>query len=356
MAAILHAVIFSILIFKKEENKKANRFYVLCLIALAHTLFTKLILEQQWYPYHQWLFVLPFGLSFLIAPSFYFYIKFLVYPGSKFKKLELIHFVPVIFNYLHSFYHLINGPGIYHSEFHNFTEAVQLYATFPALVYLYFAYRMIRQYEESLLDQFSNVDNRKVNWAKQLIIVYVSATAITLIFVIADFHLLFDFKAEFSESNLFRFDQILTITYAISLYWSSLGTYNQQQVENEPIKAGKTHDKKDYSDMASKLTEAMEKQHMYRHPELKLRTLEDELKITPKEISATLNHHFKKNFYEFVNSYRVNDAMRRLESAEFDHLTIEAIAYQSGFNSKASFHRIFKEHIGIAPGSFRTRK
>jgi AraC-like DNA-binding protein len=59
-----------------------------------------------------------------------------------------------------------------------------------------------------------------------------------------------------------------------------------------------------------------------------------------------------KNFYNLVNDYRVEEVKRRLEDPQYKHLTILAIAYDSGFNAKSSFNTIFKEKTGSTPSEY----
>ena len=69
-----------------------------------------------------------------------------------------------------------------------------------------------------------------------------------------------------------------------------------------------------------------------------------------------LNEHIGKNFYEFVNEYRIETAKTNLLDSKMAHYTIEAIAYESGFNSKSSFNLLFKKQVGYTPGKWRKLK
>jgi AraC-like DNA-binding protein len=58
------------------------------------------------------------------------------------------------------------------------------------------------------------------------------------------------------------------------------------------------------------------------------------------------------NFYNLVNEYRIKEVKDRLKSDKYKRLTILAIAYDSGFNSKSSFNTIFKEKTGQTPSEY----
>ncbi|HMB69940.1 MAG TPA: helix-turn-helix domain-containing protein, partial [bacterium] len=68
-----------------------------------------------------------------------------------------------------------------------------------------------------------------------------------------------------------------------------------------------------------------------------------------------LRRGFGRSFYDFVNAYRVREAARQLLSDDLGDKTMLAVAYDAGFSSKASFHRVFKELLGATPTEFRAR-
>lgn len=101
-----------------------------------------------------------------------------------------------------------------------------------------------------------------------------------------------------------------------------------------------------------KLEDLIATQHPYLDPDLTLRSLADQLGIHPNQLSWLLNAGFGKNFNEFINHYRLEafkQAARRPENA---HLTIMALAYDCGFNSKTVFNTYFKRETGLTPRQF----
>jgi len=61
----------------------------------------------------------------------------------------------------------------------------------------------------------------------------------------------------------------------------------------------------------------------------------------------------KKNFNDFINEYRVIDTARKMQDPAYDHITLLGIAFESGFNSKRTFNRVFKEMTGKSPVEFK---
>ncbi|MFH0758719.1 MAG: helix-turn-helix domain-containing protein [Bacteroidota bacterium] len=90
----------------------------------------------------------------------------------------------------------------------------------------------------------------------------------------------------------------------------------------------------------------------YLNRELTIYDLSAQLKIPRHFISEVINEHMGKNFYNLVNDYRVEEVKRRIVDPAYSKLTILAIAYDSGFNSKSSFNTIFKEKTGMTPSEY----
>ncbi len=77
------------------------------------------------------------------------------------------------------------------------------------------------------------------------------------------------------------------------------------------------------------------------------------VKLPAYQVSAAINEEAKMGFPEFLNQLRVQDAQVKLTAKEYKHLSIEAIAYDSGFNSLSAFYNAFKKINGITPAKFR---
>jgi AraC-like DNA-binding protein/NADH:ubiquinone oxidoreductase subunit 3 (subunit A) len=109
---------------------------------------------------------------------------------------------------------------------------------------------------------------------------------------------------------------------------------------------------KDVARYIRKLEECMEKEKPFLDRELSIFDLSRQLEIPRHFLSEVINEHMGKNFYTLVNDYRIEEVKRRLQDPEYSKLTILAIAYDSGFNSKSSFNTIFKERTGMTPSGY----
>jgi ABC-type amino acid transport substrate-binding protein/AraC-like DNA-binding protein len=101
------------------------------------------------------------------------------------------------------------------------------------------------------------------------------------------------------------------------------------------------------------LLEHMEEKKPYLNQSLTLNSLSEELSIYSHHISQLLSTCLDKNFNNFINEYRVEDVKMMFMDSDYDEDTILSIAYQSGFNSKATFNSIFKKSTGSTPSQYR---
>lgn len=93
----------------------------------------------------------------------------------------------------------------------------------------------------------------------------------------------------------------------------------------------------------------MEENKPYLDPELSLQKLARQLGIQANALSRLINDGTGRNFNDFINVYRVQDMMNMLRSGEQKTQTLLGIAFDCGFNSKATFNRAFKKATGLSP-------
>lgn len=98
-----------------------------------------------------------------------------------------------------------------------------------------------------------------------------------------------------------------------------------------------------------KLLALMAAEQPWLEPELTLTELAQRLRTTPNVLSKIINAGCGQNFNDFVNTYRVQEARRKLADPRFAHYSLVGVALESGFNSKSTFNRVFKKLLGQAP-------
>ena len=100
------------------------------------------------------------------------------------------------------------------------------------------------------------------------------------------------------------------------------------------------------------LIELFEKEQIYKNPVLSLSSLAVRLGISKSYVSALINQATHKNFYEFVNEYRIHHVIDLFKTNKTEDFTILGLAYESGFNSKSTFQAAFKKSTSKTPSAF----
>ena len=102
-------------------------------------------------------------------------------------------------------------------------------------------------------------------------------------------------------------------------------------------------------ELVRKITQLMEADRLYQEPELTLQQLAHKLAVPTYQVSIAINEGMKKNFYDLVNGYRVEEAKRLLADERNANYTILSVAFDAGFNSKTTFNTVFKKVYRIYP-------
>ncbi|MES2426255.1 MAG: AraC family transcriptional regulator [Bacteroidota bacterium] len=104
--------------------------------------------------------------------------------------------------------------------------------------------------------------------------------------------------------------------------------------------------------LKSRVTNLMKTERLFLDNELGLPELAKEMNVSPHDLSYLLNEGFGVNFFQFINSYRIEEAKQLMLSEKYRHLNILGIAYSAGFNSKTTFNTAFKKETGLSPSQF----
>jgi AraC-like DNA-binding protein len=100
------------------------------------------------------------------------------------------------------------------------------------------------------------------------------------------------------------------------------------------------------------LVSYIEKEKPYMNPELSLPAVAVSLEASRNQLSEVINKVHNKNFYEFINAYRVEEVKNLMADPKNKHFKLISLAYDAGFNSKATFNRIFKQMTGMTPSEY----
>ncbi len=108
----------------------------------------------------------------------------------------------------------------------------------------------------------------------------------------------------------------------------------------------------DIEDYITTIEDVIKKEKPYLRPRLKLAEFSEMCGIQPHLMSRIINEHYGKNFYDFINTYRTEEFITRIDANALKRFTILQLAFESGFNSKTTFNTSFKKITGLTPREY----
>ena len=127
----------------------------------------------------------------------------------------------------------------------------------------------------------------------------------------------------------------------------------QDIISEEKNNDQKTTNEKEYNQELIKLKHYMAEEKPFLNPSLTIQDVSAAIQIPVRDLSLLINHKLEQHFYDFVNTYRIENAMNILKDVTKSKVTILEILYDVGFNSKSSFNTAFKKHTGNTPTTYR---
>lgn len=212
----------------------------------------------------------------------------------------------------------------------------------------------LRRYSRFLQHKYSDIEKRELNWLRLLVIGFLIIRLWTLV-VVCLVILAMVFKVSPIFWSIGLVGNYLTFLLVSLLIFYSLG--NSRVVEGLEMHAGSLPEDegkdKFRPEQVEALTIYMETEKPYLQPDLTLDKLAALVSMPPRTLSNIINRQFHCNFFEFISSYRIEEAKRLLSDNVSASRNILDIMYEVGFNSKTTFNTLFKKKVGITPSEYR---
>ena len=110
-----------------------------------------------------------------------------------------------------------------------------------------------------------------------------------------------------------------------------------------------------WQELFTKMDELVRAEQLHLQSNLKLEDLARRLRTNTRYASQAVNRISGQSFTQYINQIRINVFKEKLTSPEHQHLTIDALAAESGFQSSSTLHRIFKQEEGMSPSAYRRK-
>ena len=334
---------FGILFFSPSRKRKANRYLALFMLTLlCENLF---VLFQDSGILSHFLYEIC-RFNFLTMTFLFFYVIEIV--GVKLKN-GIIEYLPaivelVILSVMELAIHLSPGFLSENAGF-IFERTYSVLTTTYVIVMCIRMILLIREHQIALPSFYANVYSKSLKWLE----VFCWGSIILILFVQCN-----DFFIQSQELTT-----TLSIFYTVFLcYFISIGGIKQMNIENrlEIKKEGASFEEKTDSGltkMFSEIEKIMLSKKLYLNPKLNLKGFSIEVNLSQRQVSQAINSVGLKNFYAYVNDYRIEEAKRLLNDKELiEKFSISTIAAEVGYNSRASFYKNFNTYTNQSPTEY----
>jgi AraC-like DNA-binding protein len=338
-----------------NKNKEANKSLMLLLAIASIMLLGRVLLDHIQNPYFFRFGAVVDTMIYLFGPFLYIYIRRLTFREQKTFRLNWLHYIPAI-SYFGYFVWSLTVSNKVMRAFHQSGNANILYffviliGMISMVVYIIKSYLLFRVFKRNQASELSY--NQHIS--KYILSLLIALSCFVILWVFSFVTIAF-FKVYFRYINY----DAMWISSSLLMYFVGFYSLTQPHIFRMPIKSIPTSEKNkerlkvaEVENLQKLIETAMGKEQLYLASDLSLSALAEKLKTTSNNLSWVLNKVYQKNFYEFVNEYRVRDFINRIKHDEHKQLTIFSIALEVGFNSKSTFNKAFKTITQETPSAY----
>lgn len=358
----IQGLIVSILLFRRKTNKQPDRLLGWLILLMSMASFNLYFLNTGIVESNKVLHIISYFVPLVIVmpmgPLIYFYIRSLSDPSFRLKRIHRVQFYAAIIDIVPELTTVIFIAGVYMKIFIPnaepwgiFIDEYNKYADIPRwlsmTIYVWLSYRYIKK-QRALSTGTEAI--MRIKWLQQFITIFLVFQFIWFVYLVPYI------IPAYSGRLLDLVDWYpIYIPLAIMIYWLGIKGYLFA------LPAGQTSKKKTATaELPGQVVEGtkellkkiMQDDKLYLNPSFNLDLAATHTGIAPKIISSVLNQHLGLNFNDWVNTYRLEEFKQRIREADLARLTISAVAFECGFNSQATFQRIFKQSIGMTPSEY----
>jgi len=378
----VQGALLSVFLFSIKTNRISNRLLGLLTLFWGIIVASFALQSEGMYIKFPHLLAVFSRLLFVLFPLLYLQVKYLVSEHSKFDRKDLLHFLPLLIMtlaYIDFYFTGTEEKVRIHNDEPLYYEILGIISNeivaLQGVIYAILALITLSKYDRKIKDYHSNKDK---------ILLKVQYTGILLslfawIIGIVGVHLeLFNIQVNL-DLFIFVYLILVLIIYIISyaaLKSPEIFKLDENQAKIVFLKSqhkvilddgnpahlkvlAETQEKTDQNsdipmveEIDKKLLDYIQAEKPYLNPELSLQELADQLDVKRHHLSGVINQKHSKNFYEFINQYRIKEVKIMMTDPENKHLKLMSLAYDAGFNSKATFNRIFKQTCNMTPSQF----
>ncbi|HQQ93245.1 MAG TPA: helix-turn-helix domain-containing protein [Bacteroidia bacterium] len=374
LAGIFIAFFLSLLLWGKKNKSLADKVLAAWLTVVGlHLLQFFIYISGRLYDF-PWLLGVGFPFPLLHGPFLLLYVCSLSGQITKIGLKALTHFVPAGAEYLYLIPFMLRPASekirVFQQEgagYEVFTAIQSALIPLSGVVYVIWSIIQLNRHERNILYQFSDIEKINLRWLRYLIYslaliwVFVLLKNDTLVYSSAVCFVLFigywgiNQVGIFDQQNTVKPDEI-----EIEEDENPIPENLEQVPLPEPDKSDASRKKyarsglseETAAELHKKLLELMEKDKPYKESGLTLTDLASRLNTVPNYLSQVINHKQGTNFYDYINTLRVEEFKKMASQPGGKKYNLLGMAYECGFNSKSSFNKYFRKMNGISPTEY----
>ena len=357
-------------LFAKPQNRDANKWLALLLTVISlHLIEYAADIAGVTLQYPIFIAV-TYPLLFCMGPFYYIYCRYLLDKNYSTSFKSALHFLPslIVLLMMLPFYSMANEAkisfitGLSNNGIMKIPTGQLVFMgthVIQTVAYIFAAYKFIGKKEEELKQFSSDVFVlKKLEWLNAFSLYFSIYLLLYFILVVL---------LTFINSFQIQLDYILLLITSFSIYAIGYSAISNPEIfkaipefELQSFESGKktpvseSRNSNQFPELKEKLLQYMDSNKPYLKSDLKISELADSLAVPYYQLSQLINDEFLVNFYDFINKYRVEEA-KKLLIEDRNNYKILAVAYEVGFNSKATFNRVFKKFTELTPSEFKEK-
>jgi len=301
----------------------------------------------------------------LFGPLLYLYVQSVTTEKADFRSRNWLHFIPfvlfAIYTSIFSYNKMVYNANFFAKDGY-LAERIVFGLTFylSISIYTFLSITILHRHRKLVKTHFSNLNQK--NTLQWLLFVCIVFSIAYILVITSGIFNLFIFNREIIDPDLFSAIGLTLLSFAVSFYGyrqppvgltsSIMLASSDTHQTNYPKYERSSLSEKDMTDQLVKIMSYMENEKPYLNGDFTIQDLSDKLNISKHHLTQIINTQLQKNFYNFVNEYRLEEVKNKLKDSRFSHFKIISLAYDSGFNSKSSFNSVFKCQTGMTPSEF----
>jgi len=386
IAGLINVSLFAFLLLGRKKNNAASFLLILFMLLVSFQALLNAFDTQDFFLTYPHLSRISWLLPSLFGPLVYLFTKKITSKEVRLVQEDGIHFLPFAFYFGTLSDWFFTPAGEKNRLLRNFDELsrqdfgwLNQLSIFVILFYLILTLRQLQKYRQVIENTFSEISTRRLEWIRTFVY------SMLMILVISAFGF---YGRKWSIPLLTNFYHYNYGLLVLLIYWMAYKSIIQPELylalkepptvsnEVEPLlPAGWNEQPEDDlvslpdtevrkyqksgldTDTAvllySELLSYMETNKPYLEPDLTIYKVAASLKVPRHHLSQVINEKAQKSFFDFINSYRIEEVKKQLASPEMANRSILGIALDCGFNSKATFNVTFKKFTGMTPSAYQ---